>query len=229
MILWYRHYPPFIWKKKKNVLNCFLMYVFFCVFCDYFDMTTTEYKRLAQACCISPTSQCYSFLNKEQTIVLFPFGNTCKDKKWERNLTFFFFFFLPNRPLRSGEILGESISEVSFSHKENILVSSNPSQSPPQSTKGPSSLGHPSGPGWAPWKVPQDWNLPHTQTHTQIVFSLSPWPLWDPDDLPVDVKVNQSKGRCLGGLHPGGWRSNHRVPHKSHKGNISIPESVRHQ
>lgn len=140
---------------------------------------------------------------------------------------FFFFFFLPNRPLRSREILGESISEVSFSHKENILVSSNPSQSPPQSTKGPSSLGHPSGPGWAPWKVPQDWNLPHT--HTQIVFSLSPWPLWDPDDLPVDVKVNQSKGRCLGGLHPGGWRSNHRVPHKSHKGNISIPESVRHQ
>lgn len=64
----------------------------------------------------------------------------------------------------------------------------------PESTKEPSSRGHP------PW--PQVGSRTHT-------YTVDPWPPWDLDDLPVDVKSNQSKSCSSEGLHPGGWRSNH--------------------
>lgn len=69
----------------------------------------------------------------------------------------------------------------------------------PLSTKEPSSRGH-----LPPW--PQVGS--HTRTQTRM-HGVDPWPPRDKDDLPVDVKSNQSESCCSKGLHPGGWRSNH--------------------
>lgn len=67
--------------------------------------------------------------------------------------------------------------------------------------------------------VPQ----PSTCIHIHAHFFLYAWPLWEIDDLPVDVKVNQSGSCCSGGLHPGGWTSNHRVLYKATEETLAFP------
>lgn len=74
-------------------------------------------------------------------------------------------------------------------------------------------------PPWVPRSLlpevispPTSGRITHTHKNTHARSRSMPPPR-DRDDLPVDVKSNQSKSCCSEGLPPGGWRSNHLIPH----------------